>query len=146
MRSLYRHLLILAVLFNAHAFAKTHTDDITVTEAWVRATYPGQQTGAAYLKIRSEKNAKLTGVQTPVAKRAEIHTMHMKEGVMQMRELDSFTLPAGQTVSFTRGGHHIMLIDLKKPLQPGDKVPLKLNIEHDDGNVVIDVQAEVRKN
>jgi periplasmic copper chaperone A len=145
MRPLNTYWILLAVLFHAPAFCKTNVDDITVTEAWVRATYPGQQTGAAYFTIKSEKAAKLTGVQTPVAKRAEIHTMHMKEGVMQMRELDSFVLPAGQNVTFARGGHHIMLIDLKQALKPGDKVPLKLNIEHSDGNVVVDAVAEVRK-
>ncbi len=138
-------LFVLLVATNVPAWAKTDTTGIEITDAWARATFPGQQMGAAYMKIKSDKPASLVKVETPSAKRAEIHTMYMKEGVMIMRELDSFDLPEGQTVQFSKGGHHIMLVDLKQALKAGDKVPLKLSIERGGETVTIEVMAEVRK-
>ena len=144
-----RYLLPLIVLglivFQGSAFAKNNPADIQVTEAWVRATYPGQQVGAAYLKIKSDKDASLTKIESPAAKRAEIHTMQMKEGVMLMRELDSFSLPAGQTVQFSQGGHHIMLMNLKQALKAGEKIPLKLSVKRGGEIITLDVLADVRK-
>jgi 3-hydroxymyristoyl/3-hydroxydecanoyl-(acyl carrier protein) dehydratase len=45
-----------------------------------------------------------------------------------------------------RAALHIMLIDVKQPLKPGDKVPLTLTVQRADfsGRSVFTVQAEVR--
>jgi copper(I)-binding protein len=36
-------------------------------------------------------------------------------------------LPAGGEVRFAPGGRHLMLIGLKRPLHPGDRVPATLH-------------------
>ena len=71
--------------------------------------------------------------------------MRVKNGVMEMRQLESLELPAKQTVKLEPGGLHIMLLDLKRPLKPGDKVPLRLTLQRADrSKTVVEVQAEVR--
>jgi hypothetical protein len=136
--------LLLACLLaplTAHA-----ADDVQVSDAWARATVPGQEVAGAYLNLRSEKAAKLVKAESPAADSAAIHRMSMKNGVMEMRELTELALPAGKTVKLAPGGFHIMLFDLKKPLKVGETVPLKLTIRHSDNTLsVIDVQAEVRR-
>jgi len=136
--------LLLACLLGA---ATAHAaEDVQVSDAWVRATMPGQEVAGAYLNLRSEKAAKLVKTESPVADSAAIHSMSMKNGVMEMRELPELALPAGKTVKLAPGGFHIMLIDLKKPLKAGETVPLKLTIRHRDNTLsVLDVQAEVRQ-
>lgn len=136
--------LLLAFLLTA---ATAHAADaVQVSDAWARATVPGQEVAGAYLNLRSAKAAKLVKTESPVAGSVAIHSMSMKDGVMEMRELTELALPAGKTVKLAPGGFHIMLIDLKKPLKAGDTVPLKLTIRHADNTLsVLEVQAEVRQ-
>lgn len=128
------------------ACTKKPAGAISVTDAWVRATHPGQQTGAAYLSINSATAASLIKVESPAAAHAEIHSMEMQDGIMLMREMDALVLPANQNVSLAPGGNHIMLMNLKQPMIAGEKVPLKLSIKRGDETIQMDVQADVRKN
>lgn len=116
-----------------------------VTDAWVRATVPGQQVAGAYLKIRSARAAKLVGVKSAVAKSAEIHSMSNDGGVMRMRKLDGLALPAGERVALEPGRNHIMLLDIKRQLQPGEKIPLTLIVSQGGKNQTVKVEAEVRR-
>ncbi len=117
---------------------------IAVENIWARATVPGQKVGAVYLEIRSEKPANLVGVSSPAARSAEIHSMSNDGGVMKMRRLKRLDLPAEQTVRLAPNGNHIMLLDLKQPLQPGARVPVILIVEQKGKKKWIHVQAEVR--
>jgi periplasmic copper chaperone A len=136
---------LLLLIVSSIALAKNPLADIIVTDAWVRATHPGQQTGVAYMKINSEKAAKLIKVETSASKTAEIHSMEMKDGIMLMRELESLPLPEKQEVKLERGGNHIMLMDLKQPLKAGEKIPLKLSVQRGSETIVLEIEAEVRK-
>ena len=104
-------------------------DAIRVIDPWARATVPGQKVGAVYLEIVSPREARLTGVASPVAGAAEVHSMTMEGGTMKMRAVEALDLPAGRPVKLAPGGYHVMLFDLKKPLVAGAKVPLTLVIE-----------------
>lgn len=133
--------LCLVSLFACAAHAQS---TIAVENAWARATVPGQKVGAVYLEIRSEEPAKLVGVRSPAAGSAEIHSMSNDGGVMKMRHLKRLDLPAGQTVRLAPNGNHIMLLDIRQPLQPGARVPLVLIVEQKGKKKWIQVQAEVR--
>ena len=99
--------------------ASAASAQVTVENAWARATVPGQKVAAVYLEIRSAEPARLIGVRSPEASSAEIHSMSNDGGVMKMRQLQRIDLPAGQTVRLAPNGNHIMLLDIKQPLQPG---------------------------
>ena len=119
--------------------------EVTITDAWVRGTVPAQKVTGAFMKMKSTENAKVVAAKSPAAKHVEIHEMAMKDGVMQMRALPALSLPAGKTVDLVSGGHHVMLMDLAKPLSKGDKVPITFTIEGKDGKrSTIEVMAEVR--
>jgi copper(I)-binding protein len=118
---------------------------VTVNEAWVRATVPGQNVAAGYMKLRSGEPATLVGIRTPVAPAAEVHEMSMQGGVMKMRPVDRLALPAGRVVELKPGGYHLMLMNVTRLLKAGDKVPLTLIIERQDkSREDIKVEAEVR--
>jgi copper(I)-binding protein len=70
--------------------------------------------------------------------------MSNDNGVMRMRRLPRLELPAGETVRLAPGGDHIMLLDIKRPLRVGERVPLVLTIERNGKKSSIKVQAEVR--
>jgi copper(I)-binding protein len=61
-------------------------------------------------------------------------------GMMGMKEVDQIDIPAGETVTLEPGGYHIMLIDLAKPIESGDTVPVTLDFEK-AGKIEVDATA-----
>ena len=108
-------------------------DSVAISHAWVRATVPGQNVGAAYLELKSAADLTLIKADSPAAGSVEIHKMSMKDGVMEMRMLASMELPAGEVVKLEPGGLHLMLFDLKKPLKVGESVQLTLHFKDKSG-------------
>jgi copper(I)-binding protein len=109
------------------AAAMAQNGDVVITNAWARATPNGAQAAAAYVTVESADDDRLTGVSTPAAQKAELHSMTMDNGVMKMRQVDAVDLPAGKPVTLKPGGYHIMLSGLAKPLKEGQSFPLTLS-------------------
>lgn len=118
--------------------------DLDVKDAWVRGTVPAQRATGAFMQISSKSGVALTGVTSPVAGVVEMHEMTMDSGTMRMRPLARLEVPAGKTVDLKPGGYHIMLIELKQPLEAGQKVPITLRVESGGKAEQVDIQAEVR--
>jgi len=142
---------------------------IKVTEPWARASSMMAAAGAAYMKIEntgSEADA-LIGASSPAAATVEVHETVAMEGevpaasdgmgmespmpsasddmgggMMGMQPIARLEIPAGGTVELMPGSYHIMLIDLKQELKPGDKIEITLTFEK-AGEVK--VTAEVRE-
>jgi len=141
MRTMTRALLGVLLL----AAAGVAYGQVEARAAWVRGTVSGQTTAGAYMKLTSDRRASLLGAESPAAGRAEIHEMSMEGNVMRMRPVPRLELPPGKTVELKPGGHHMMLVDLKRPLKKGDLVPIRLKVELSDKTVkTIQVLAEVR--
>ena len=109
--------------------ALAQTNQLEVTSAWARATPAKAENGVAYLTIRSSTPDRLVSVSSPVAKKAELHTMSMEGMVMKMRPLAGLDIAAGQPVTLKPGGEHIMLLGLSEPLREGQSFPLTLSFE-----------------
>ena len=124
----------------AHASAQ-----VQVTDAWVRASVPGQPSSGAFMTLTADSDSKLLSVASPVAKDVQIHEMSMKDDVMRMGPVDSVALPAGQAVKLDPEGYHVMLIDLVGQVKAGDQVPLTLIVEDSKGvKESIEVKAQAR--
>jgi copper(I)-binding protein len=58
----------------------------------------------------------------------------MDGDVMRMRPLaKGLELPAGKAVQLQPGGYHLMLMDLKLPLQKGTTIPVTLTLQNSKG-------------
>ena len=140
-----RNLFLFASLAICVSCGWADAGSVTVHNAWVRSTVPGQEVAGAYMEITSAKEARLIKVETPVARMAEIHSMKMENGVMRMQALEALTLPARTTVKLVPGGYHLMLVGIRQQLKAGSSVPLALTVREDDGRTsVIDVNTPVR--
>jgi copper(I)-binding protein len=135
-------LLPLAVLLMLPLSAPA-ADAVRVTDAWARATVPGQKVAGVYLQITSPVDGRLVAVSAPIAKQAEVHFMKMEGGTMKMRPVKSLELPAGTTVKLEPGGLHVMLFGLEGPLAFGQQFPLTLTVEMQGGRKR-EVTAQVR--
>ncbi|MBV9201889.1 MAG: copper chaperone PCu(A)C [Alphaproteobacteria bacterium] len=102
---------------------------LEVNNAWARATPGKSETGAAYVTIQSPTADRLVSASSPVAKKAELHTMSMQGMVMKMRPIAGLDIPPGQPVSLKPGGEHIMLMGLNQALHEGQSFPLTLDFE-----------------
>jgi copper(I)-binding protein len=88
--------------------------------------------GALYVTIRnvgSDLDA-LLGATSPVAEHVELHETIREGEVMRMRPVDKLEVAPGSVLEMKPGGFHIMLINLKRELRPGDRVPVTLTFAH----------------
>jgi copper(I)-binding protein len=117
-----------------------------VKEAWVRGTVAQQKGTGMFAQITSAQGGRLVSARSPVAGVVEIHEMAMEGNVMRMRALaNGLELPAGKAVELKPGGYHIMLLDLKQQLKPGDTVPLSLVVAGKDGKTeTLELKVPVR--
>jgi copper(I)-binding protein len=121
-----RYLVFLFLTVSTSVFAQ-----VEVQDAWSRATPPGAKVAAGYLTIRNQSASpdRHVGASSPVAARVETHTMEMKGDVMRMREVNGYEVPAKGSFELKPGGAHLMLVDIKRPLKEGERVPLVLRFE-----------------
>ena len=85
-------LATLAIAAAAHA-------QVTVKDAWVRATVPQQKATGAFMQLTAAQDAKLVAGSSPVAGVVEIHEMAMDNNVMKMRAIPGLDLPAGKPIA-----------------------------------------------
>ncbi len=117
-------------------------DGIHVEDAYARAS---AQSGAVFLTIvnHSATPDRLIAARTDAAARAELHT-HSQDanGVMQMLEVtEGFPVAGHETHALSRGGDHLMLMGLTRPLKTGDTLTLILTFER-EGEVTLDVPVD----
>lgn len=118
---------------------------ITIGQAYARATAPGQPAGGAYLQLDNRGPAdRLVSASADVSQRVELHEMKMEGDVMRMRQVEAIELPPNKRVELKPGGLHIMLIGLKAPLKAGERFPMTLRFEK-AGEVKLDVAVEAVK-
>jgi periplasmic copper chaperone A len=116
------------ILLTGAASAQT-----TVTDAWIRGTVAQQRATGLFAQVTSTTGGRIVEVRSPVANVVELHEMRMDGDVMKMRAVAGLDLPAGKAVALKPGGYHVMLIDLKQQLKPGERVPVTLVIEGKQG-------------
>ena len=116
---------------------------LVIEHPFARATPPGASSGGAYLTVQNNDKDpdRLIKASSPAAGSVELHEMAMEAGVMKMRALPSIEVRPGSKVELKPGGLHLMLLNLKPPLNKGDKVPLTLTFEK-AGSIEVSLSVE----
>ena len=118
-------LLILAFFLALPAQAQ-----VAIEKPWLRATAPGARVAGGYMTISNQGAAdKLVSVSSPAAARVEMHVHVNDNGVMKMREVPGYDVPAKGAFELKPGGAHLMFIEPKRPFKEGDKLPVTLKFE-----------------
>jgi periplasmic copper chaperone A len=125
-----------AIAFALCAAACTPSDPIEITGAWLRPPAPGLQVAAGYFDIvnHGATPLELVGAHSDAAGSIEIHSETHDGDMMQMRQLDSVALPPGQSVSFSPGGMHLMLLQFTGVTSP--HIPITLQFSDGSQRVV----------
>lgn len=118
-------LAALAVVTPAMALAQ---DGLAIRDAHVRSANPRNAAAFMVIENRGGADCRLTGASSDVAERVELHTHSEQDGVMRMRRIEGgIDIPAGSDHALARGGDHVMLMGLARPLKDGDSVALTLD-------------------
>jgi copper(I)-binding protein len=99
--------------------------DIVVTGPWTRATPGGAKVAGGYMRLTNtgREADRLIGGSLPQAGRFEVHEMATVNNVMTMRQLEKgLEIRPGETVELKPGSFHVMFMDLKEALKPGQPV------------------------
>jgi copper(I)-binding protein len=86
-----------------------------------------------YVEIKNNGTApdKLLHGSVSVAKRFQIHSTTIEDGVAKMREITAgIEIKPGETIKFEPGASHLMFVNLVQPLHQGEKVRGTLTFEH----------------
>ncbi|MEE2859743.1 MAG: copper chaperone PCu(A)C [Paracoccus sp. (in: a-proteobacteria)] len=103
-------------------------DGMHINDAYVRSTNP--KTGAVFLTLENHRQVACTlqSVTSDAAERAELHTHAEEDGVMRMGPIEGgITVDAGEAHQLARGGDHVMLLGLTRPLADGDSIELSFD-------------------
>jgi periplasmic copper chaperone A len=95
---------------------------IEVDKPWATVTPRGASVAAGYMTIKNTGTEpdRLTGASTAVAGKVEVHEMTMDNGVMRMRPVaGGLEIKPGQTVELKPSSFHLMIMNLKGPIQQG---------------------------
>lgn len=118
-------------------------DGVAIEHGWSRPAAAGANS-AGYFHIRNGGKAAdlLTGVESPIAGKVELHESSVKDGVMSMAPITGgVEVAPGADVKFEPGGKHVMFIGLNGGLKVGDKVPVTL-IFRDAGRVAVELPVQ----
>lgn len=113
-------------------FSHIASAELEISDAYARATPPGQKVSAAFMQLHnaSSQGQTLVGGRSDWSRNIEVHQSSMQDGVMQMRKLEGLTLPPGASQTLAPGGYHIMLMGLTKALTVGESLSLELLYEN----------------
>jgi hypothetical protein len=117
---------------------------LEIDSPWSRAVPKGAKVAAGYMKIKNTGTEpdRLVSGSTPAAGGFMIHEMSMDNGVAKMRPLPSgLEIKPGETVELKPGSFHIMMTDLKQPIQRGKPFKASLMFEK-AGAVDVDFAVE----
>ena len=104
---------------------------VQIEKPWARATAPGASVAGGYMVIRNQGIAgdRLVGVSSPASAKVEMHVHINDNGVMKMREVRGYDVPAKAAFELKPGGAHLMFMDIKRPFKEGEKLPVKLKFQ-----------------
>lgn len=127
--------LIFAALLLAAAPAAAHEvrkGAIVADHPLMRASLGRAPNTAAYVVLRNTGPTpdRLVSASCACARKVEIHHHDMAGGVMKMHRMAALPVPAGGVAELAPGqGHALMVMGLKKPIEAGTMVELRLRFE-----------------
>ncbi|MGW5064538.1 copper chaperone PCu(A)C [Streptomyces cyaneofuscatus] len=123
----------------ALAGCSTGSDEPELKVVGAYLPQPVSDMAAGFLVVQNSGDVadRLTSVTSPLSDDVTIHETKNQ----QMREVESFEVPAGGELDLERGGNHIMFMDLKKQPKQGEKVSVELHFEK-AGRITVDLPVK----
>ncbi|MCV7267919.1 copper chaperone PCu(A)C [Mycobacterium doricum] len=117
--------------------------DVAMTNQWASAADSGMTALFGSFTNSGRHDVRIVSGTSPIAGHVEVHEVvpDTAGGKAMQRKEGGLVVPAGGSRELIPGGDHLMLMDLKQPLQPGADVAVTVVFE--DGST-LPVTAQVR--
>ncbi len=100
---------------------------IRVEQAWIRWLPAGLPAGGyVTLTNRSDHAIVLVGAASPDYRQVQLHRSVVQGGLSKMVPVAAISISAHSTLDFVALGYHLMLMNPRVALSPGDHVPIEL--------------------
>jgi len=111
-----------------------------IEQPYAFATSSVQKNGAVFFRATNQggDDEKIVSASTDIAERVELHTHMMDGDIMQMREVENFTVLGNESLTLKPMGDHVMLFGLKQRLVEGESFPVTLTTE-DGAELTLDI-------
>lgn len=108
--------------------------DLSVNNAWIRASVVGDENGAGYMVIRNrgDEGVQLLSAMSDLARSVELHEHVTVDGRMRMQEVAAVEIPPGEEVLFEPGGLHVMFLGIRQEFEEGEEHTITLEFEERD--------------
>lgn len=119
--------------------------EVQVNNPWVRSAAEGQAATPAYVDLKSDTPLKLVGASSAWARKVEIRTFELKDGLPVEHAVPALDVPAGAEFRLAPGGGYLALMDIQHAFGNGDFVPITLRFE-DARHIAhtVDLKAQAR--
>ena len=108
------------------ATASKPTGTFSVRDPWVKAADKGMTAAFGTLVNDGPTDVTVVGVASAISA-MELHEMALQDGKMVMRPKEGgLVVKAGGTHLLEPGGDHLMMMDLRQAVQPGDELTFTL--------------------
>ncbi|APG06523.1 hypothetical protein BJI69_12720 [Luteibacter rhizovicinus DSM 16549] len=96
---------------------------VKASDGWLRVL-PGSLPAGGYVSFEnlSDRAVSIVGASSPDYAEAMVHRSSTDGGMGRMEMVDSVPLPPKGKLAFSPGGYHVMLMEAKHPVKPGDKI------------------------
>ena len=124
-----RLLLMFALVAAAAGCDSPEGPPVVADNVVVTAPGAGMPMAAGYLEITNQSGTdiRITRVSSPAYAAVEMHETIVEDGIASMRAIPVLEIAAGETVTFERGGRHLMLME-----PAGNAETITLNFYSDD--------------
>lgn len=118
----------LAVVLSASMATTAMAELPLVSDARIIQPPPGASVAAAYFTVKNPGTEPLviTDASGDIAKRVEVHLSFVENDVAKMQQQESVTVEPGESLEFTHGSFHVMLMGLNEKLVAGNSIDLQL--------------------
>jgi len=119
--------LLLAGLLLAGGVHATAAEHIHASHAWIRVL-PGSLPASAYVTLEngSDQAVALSGASSTAYTEVMLHHSSTAGGMSRMTMVDSLEVPAHGKTVLAPAGYHLMLMQARKPVKPGDTISVLL--------------------
>lgn len=121
--------------------------EIVIDAPYARSSSPSAQVGAAFMVIKNtgDEDDRLISASTEAARRVELHTHVMTDGIAKMMEVpEGFVIPANGETLLERGGYHVMMMGLTAPFVQDETITINLTFEK-AGVVALEVPIDSQR-
>lgn len=117
---------------------------IEILRPWARPSSDAPSCAAGFFGLTNKgaEPDRLIAARSPAAEKIEIHAIKVVGGDVAMRPREAgLVLPAGVTLTLQPHGYHLLLMGLRAPLNPGDRLAMTLIFEK-AGSIDIELAVE----